>query len=60
VRRGVFGVIEGEGVTTTIKLPWKWNNSLLVGPNLINSGSSDATGSWSFDFIPVTCTAIVL
>jgi hypothetical protein len=28
-------------INTTIKLPWKRNNSLLVGPNLIKSGSSD-------------------
>jgi hypothetical protein len=47
-------------IITTITLPWKWNNSLLVGRNLINSGSSDATSSWSFDLIPVTCTSIVL
>jgi hypothetical protein len=47
-------------INTTIKLPWKLYNSLLVGRNLINSGSSDATSSFSFDLIPVTCTSIVL
>jgi hypothetical protein len=47
-------------INTTIKLPWKLNNFLLVGRNLINSGSSDATSSWSVDSIPVTCTSTVL
>jgi hypothetical protein len=47
-------------IITTIKLLWKRNNSLLVGRNLINSGSSDAMSSWSFDLIPVTYTSIVL
>jgi hypothetical protein len=32
-------------INTTIKLPWKWYNSLLVGPNLINTGSSDVLSS---------------